>query len=257
MTEWEESTAKGSIATPAAGQDGMVMPPSAPSFSGGGRRAGLIIALVVILIALGGGGYLLVRSRDHKAAPVSQVAAVRQAYLNWWKARVQEYLSLNPRYVKPFMTPAGYQQEQTLLAQLGSRPLGLVASHNLQVFVYSGGVNASVDDVWQSNSVFLDPGTHQPVGTRSDLTAEDSVSLKKVQGHWLIDSIIRFGQSQAAAGVPLSYAAVDGGMAPSQPVLGQIEASFQRYETVRDSAYLSLDDSRLPQVEAGPELSQD
>lgn len=255
MTEWEESTAKGSIAAPAGGQQGTAMPPSGPRGAGLGR--GVLVIALVILLALGGGAYLLARSRSHKPAPVNQVAAVRQAYLAWWNARVQEYLTSNPALVKPYMTAAGYQQEKTLFGLTNRGPFQLVAKHNLQAVVYSDAVDASIDDVWLSTSSSLDPNTHQPVGSPSDLTAEDSISLKKIGGRWLIDDVVRFGASQAVPGIQLSYAAADGGSLPPQPVRGEIEAAFARYRRVTAEAYLTLSPSLLDEVESGAALQTD
>lgn len=257
MTEWEESTAKGGIAAPASGQPWTGMPASGGPGSGRGRRAGLVIALVIVLVALGAGGYLFVRSRQHKRAGGNQVAAVRRAYLTWWNARVQEYLTLNPALVKPYMTAAGYQQEQTLLSQFGSEPFELVATHNLQIVVYSDGRDASVDDVWLSNSTYLDTTTHRPTGEPSGLYAEDSTSLKKLGGRWLVDDVVRFGASQAVSGQELSYVAANGGVPPSQPILREIEAVFARYEEISSQAYLTLNSSLLPQVEGGAALQAD
>ena len=187
----------------------------------------------------------------------NQVAAVRRAYLTWWNARVQEYLTLNPAPVKPYMTAAGYQQERSLLGQFGNEPFRLAAVHNLKVFVYADRIDASVDDIWLSNSGYLDPITHQLVGTPSDLTAEDSTSLKRVNGRWLVDDVVRIGASQAVSGQSTSYAAVDRGVSPPQPLLSQIKGAFRHYESVRSAAYLSLNGQFLSQVETGAALAAD
>jgi len=258
MREWEESTVKGSIAAPAAGQGGMAMPPPGPPRAGHGRGV-LVVGLVVVLLALGGGAYLFVRSRDHKSAPSNQVAAVRQAYLTWWNARVQAYLTLNPAPMKPYMTAAGYQQEEGRLAQQQAtgNPFQLVATHSLNVFVYSVGNYASVDDLWADQSVALDPATHAPIGQPAGLTVEDSTTLKKVQGRWLVDDLGRFGVSQSVDGQVVSYAAVNAASPPDRSQLEMVENAFQKYQQIRDAAFLSLNPVPLPEIEGGAELTAD
>jgi hypothetical protein len=155
------------------------------------------------------------------------------------------------------MTAAGYTQEKGRMAQGPGDPLKLIATHNLQVAVYTGGKWASVDDIWVDNSVTLDPATHRPNGSPANLIVEDSAALQLVSGRWLVGDIGRFGVNREVAGENISYAAVADGAVPPPAITEQIAAAFQHYESVRDSAYLALDSSSLASVESGAALAAD
>jgi hypothetical protein len=215
-----------------------------------------VAVVVVVVLLAAAGGALLARRLHHPATP-SASAQVRSAYLAWWAARVKAYESLDPTPMKPYMTAAGYAQEKGRMAQGPGDPLKLIARHNLQVAVYTGGKWASVDDIWVDSSVTLDPATHQPNGPPAGLTIEDSTTLEHVGDKWLVNDLGRFGVSPQVQGQSISYAASADGVPPAEPLRQQIVDAFQRYRSVTDAAYLALDSQPLAEVETGAQLEVD
>jgi hypothetical protein len=252
MSEWEESMDRGRLAAPASG-----FPPAVPPPTGCRPRSRAVAVAVVVVVVLlaAAGGALLARSRLHPPATPSASAQVRSAYLAWWAARVKAYETLDPTPMKPYMTAAGYTQEEGRMAQGPGDPLKLIATHNLQIAVYTGGRWASVDDIWVDSSVTLDPATHQPNGPPAGLTIEDSTTFEHVGDKWLVNDLGRFGVNPQVQGQSISYAASADGVPPAEPLRQQIIDAFQRYRAVDDSAFLDLSGQSLSQVETGAALT--
>ncbi|HEU5001759.1 MAG TPA: hypothetical protein VFW71_03145 [Actinomycetota bacterium] len=147
-------------------------------------------------------------------------------------------------------TLASQQQE--------NQPIDIeVPVHRLQIMVYRGGQYASVDDVWQSKSVSLDPNTQQPTSQPTNDFVEDSTTLKSLAGMWLVDGTGTFGAStQTVSGTAISYATIPAGQ-PSSDVRRELQSAFRNFEEVRDSAYKKLDPALLTEVEAQPQLGAD
>jgi hypothetical protein len=229
--------------------------------AGGGQRIGLVVGAIILVLALGAGGvFFYVRHQNPPTPSSAQATAdVRQAYLAWWGAREKAYLELNAAPMKALMTDQGFTEEKGRLGQQASTgdPLRMVADHNPQIVVYRDGGTASIDDVWVDHSVSLDPTTRQPLQQDPDLAIEDSTVLRKQGGHWLVDTIRRFGVARAIAGQTVSYAAVGGGQAVPQPMLGDIEEAFQKFNMSSASAFRTLQPSQLQQVENGGALTHD
>jgi hypothetical protein len=116
---------------------------------------------------------------------------------------------------------------------------------------------ASVDDVWVDHSVELDPTTMTPIQPDPDVSVEDSTTLKKINGRWLVDGVRRFGVSQLITGQTLSYVAVAGGKPLPDSLRTEIEQAYLKYWQVSEAAYLALDPGQLSSVETGSALERD
>ncbi len=211
------------------------------------------MALVVaVVIAAGVAVGIVVEHHGNKDTQ----AAVRQAYLGWWSAREEAYLSLNPAPLKPLMTSSGYQKEAAQVEQqaVTGDPFRLTADHNLQIAVYKDSPYASVDDVWADHSVALDPTTHQPLQPDPNIDVEDSTFLKLIAGRWMVASVSRFGVSRPTPGQVVSYAAASNGGAPPEPTLSEVDRVFRQFISDARSAFKTGKVGGAARVTSGSEL---
>ena len=258
MPGWEESADR-PVMAPVL-RPGDTFPPRPPETDRRRRpRWPLWIAAVVVL-AMGAGVAIYLAGRRPASSSAAEVAGVRKAYLAWWGADKEAYSALDPTPLRAFTTDAGYKQEADIIAQQrrANEPLDVVAAtHNMQIVVYRGNKFASVDDIWKSESVPLDPTTRSPTGQPNGDFVERSSTMKKVGGRWFLDDSGTFGASSAdVSGTAISYATVPGD-APSPAVRTDLIGAFAKFMRVRAQAYMTLDSSLLATIELQPQLGTD
>ena len=236
---------------------GDIFPPRPPETDRRRRPRWLLWIAAVVVLAMGAGVAIYLAGRKPASPSAVEVAAVRKAYLAWWGARKEAYLQLNPAPMRPYMTDAGYQQESAVLTQeqQANEPSDIeVPSHSMQIIVYSRAPYASVDDIWKSDNVTLDPTTHDPTSQPLGDLVEDSTTMKLVGARWLVDDRGNFGaSSQDVSGTTISYAAVAGDQ-PEPSVRAELDHAFSSYNAVLRTAYLHLDPRLLTTVEVQPQL---
>jgi hypothetical protein len=237
-------------------------PPSAPppAHAPGQRRFNFLIVGLTILLAAGlvGGLVLYNRHRPKPAATNQTATAVQKAFLTYYSALEEAYKQQNLAPLRGLVTSAGLRQEQGHMAVAvgsGSR-YQFTADHDLQVAIYSAD-SASVDDVLVRRTTALDPTSLVPVGTETTDTLHASYGFKKEGDHWLLDSVVAFGQATPSRDLPVSYAAVSRGKLLSTALRSEIEQAYIRYWAVSANAFKSMDSSALASVEADPELSKE
>ena len=259
MAGWKESADRPVLAGPVL-RPGDIFPPPPPEPERRRRPRWPIWVAVAVVLAIGAGVVAYARSRPTAFSSADQVAAVRRAYLAWWGAAKQAYLHLDPSPMRKYMTDAGYKQESEVLAQQHEidQPIDIeVPSHDLQVAIDSGGAYASVDDIWKSDDVSLDPSTGAPTSQPTGDSNEESTVMKLEKGEWRVDSRYDFGaSSNAVSGTMISWAAAPAGV-PQPTVRAQVTSAFENFKRARRTAYLDLDPSLLRTVETDPYLGVD
>jgi hypothetical protein len=179
--------------------------------------------------------------------------------LDFSAASAEAYKLLDVARVEGLVTAAGLKQERDLIgsvAQTGHR-YQVRAEHDMQVAVFNGGDLASVDDNILRHTLSLDVSTLMPTGSETSDVIHESFVLKKVNGRWLVDSVLAFGAGMPESGLPVSYVAASRGQALSSSLKAQISTSYEMYWSVHKSAFGGLDASSLPVVEIDPELGRD
>ena len=254
---WHRSTDQAEAVAPPAQLGFDAAPPAARS-----RRSrvtflitGLVFLLVITLLAV-----LLVSKSDKPkpAAATNAVEDVRQAFLNYYAAVVLEARQLDLAPVRPFLTNAGANQEQAILAQLvktGNR-FQITADHDLQIVVYSQGDLASVDDLFVRQTLVLDSKTQTPTGPEQTDTVHESYSLMKQGPRWLVDSVIEFGTAETEGNGPISYAAVSPPNTFPSSLRNEVDRAFTGYWAATKMALATLDPGPLDRVEIEPELGK-
>jgi len=141
--------------------------------------------------------------------------AVSEAYLAWWSARRGAYRTLDPATLRAYATTAALGPDEQRMASLRAdgHVLRLAVDHSTQILVYRNGTTASVDDVYADHSVELDATTLSPIQADPGITVEESTTLHRAGGRWIVDAVHRFGVSEALPGQQVSWAAVAGGKA--------------------------------------------
>lgn len=160
------------------------------------------VAVLAILAALFVAGYFLISDRNggpsNDASPSPSPPDVRtqieQAYLNFWDVYEEAALSLD---AKGFAQVATGEALGALTSQIDqqkskNQPVRLSVEHNYEIVYPLGGADdtASVDDHYINHSVRLDPNTKEPIEPDPKTPTHDTVTLKKVNGKWLVAEII-------------------------------------------------------------------
>lgn len=134
------------------------------------------------------------------------------------------------------------------------RPTRVIAEHDYQIVVYSGGEVASVDDLWINRSVSLDPRTMQPVHPDPALPTHDSFTLRRVDGRWLVDEGVRIGVGRQMPDGLFSAAAATRGARLPPALREEVERAYLDYWSAHAKALRELDPTPYESVMTGDVL---
>lgn len=160
-------------------------------------------AVFAVLAALFVTGYLVLSDRSGdpsnnnspSPSPTDVRTQIEQAYLHFWDVYEEAALSLDAKGFERVATGEALKTLTTQIEQQKSKnqPVRLRVEHNYEILYPlpgAGDDTASVDDHYINHSVRLDPKTREPIEPDPNAQTHDTVTLKKVNGQWLVTEII-------------------------------------------------------------------
>lgn len=240
-------------------------PPGGPAGPDPGqRRFDRIFAGVaaLVVLALIGGLVIYFNTQSHpKPAVVTSDPKkdVEQAYLAYSAALNESLLKLDVGPVAPYLTSNQLKYEQQVIAYDAQQKAqySAIDEHDLRTVVYSGGVTASVDDNLVEHRTPVIPGTLAHAGPEQLQAFHVSIVLVNQNRHWLIDSEVSFGSTDASSQDGVSYAALSRTKPLDDRSRSSIEAAYLSYWQVYLKAFETQDATGLPDVSVDPALSRD
>jgi hypothetical protein len=258
-------------------------PPGGPAGPDPGqRRFDRIFAGVaaLVVLALIGGLVIYFNTQSHpKPAVVTSDPKkdVEQAYLAYSAALNESLLKLDVGPVAPYLTSNQLKYEQQVIAYDAQQKAqySAIDEHDLRTVVYSGGVTASVDDNLVEHRTPVIPGTLAHAGPEQLQAFHVSIVLVNQNRHWLIDSEVSFGSTDASSQDGVSYAALSRtkplddrsrvpvlrpptcptGRSISKPLRRRMRRVFQTCRSIRPSA-ATQPLFRLTDSQEGPSLGR-